>query len=99
MKKILSLLIVSTLCFLFVGCQNNEPKETVAPLVDLRLFFKNPEKASFRISKDGKYFSYRADFKGKTNIFVQKAGDSTAIRVSNDTLRSIGGYFWKVRGV
>ena len=60
------------------------------------MFFKNPEKASFRISGDGKYFSYLADFKGKTNIFVQAATEGAkAIRVTNDTLRSIGWYFWK----
>jgi dipeptidyl aminopeptidase/acylaminoacyl peptidase len=29
------------------------------------------------------------------NIFVQKTDDTVAVRVTNDTLRSIGGYFWK----
>ncbi|WP_211218079.1 S9 family peptidase [Niabella aurantiaca] len=72
-----------------------ETKETAAPLIDVKTFFKNGEKSTFRISPDGNYFSYRADYKGKTNIFVQKVSDSTAVRVTNDTLRSIFNYFWK----
>lgn len=71
-------------------------KESPAKEIDFKLFFKNPEKAGFRISGNGKYFSYRADYKGKTNIFVQPAAEGAqAIRVTSDTLRSISGYFWK----
>ena len=40
-------------------------------------FFKNPEKASFRISPDGKYISYRAPWKNRMNIFVQKVGETS----------------------
>ncbi len=72
-----------------------EKKETPAPLIDLKTFFKNGEKNSFQISPDGNYFSYRADYKGKTNVFIQKVNDSTAVRVTNDTLRNISSYFWK----
>jgi Tol biopolymer transport system component len=74
------------------GCKT---KETPAPLIDMKSFFKNGIKSSFRISPDGNYYSYRADYKGKMNIFVQKVNDTVAVRVTNDTLRSIGNYFWK----
>ena len=73
----------------------NAAKSDPAPLLPLEDFFKNGVKSTFRISPDGQYFSYRADFKGYSNIFVQKVGDTTAVRVTTDTLRSIGGYFWK----
>lgn len=79
---------------LFSSCQRVE-KEVPAPLLPMETFFKNGEKSSFRISPDGRYFSYRADYKGKMNIFVQKVEDTSAMRVTHDTLRSIGGYFWK----
>lgn len=92
-KLILSLSAV--IVFLFQACKPKEEKEKPAPLLEMTTFFKNGEKSSFRVSPDGNYFSYRADYKGKMNIFVQKANDSTAIRVTSDTLRSIGGYFWK----
>ncbi len=78
------------------GCKSNTAeKEMPAPLLDMKSFFKNGEKSTFRISPDGNYFSYRADYKGKMNIFVQKANDTVALRVTNDTSRSIGAYFWK----
>jgi dipeptidyl aminopeptidase/acylaminoacyl peptidase len=87
--------------FLLASCNSKKVEEaatdtTPAKEIDFKLFFKNPEKVGFRISGDGKYFSYRADFKGKTNIFVQEAIEGAKpIRVTNDTLRSISGYFWK----
>ncbi|MBL0128006.1 MAG: S9 family peptidase [Flavobacteriales bacterium] len=58
-------------------------------------FFKNPEKASFQISPNGQYMSYRAPWHNRMNVFVQKMGDSTATQVTHDTIRDIGGYFWK----
>ncbi len=92
-----SILFTLTLTItLLSSCKSKkEEKEIPAPLLDMKTFFKNGEKSTFRISPDGNYFSYRADYKGKMNIFVQKASDTVAVRVTNDTLRSIGGYFWK----
>jgi len=89
--------LVSVLALLVVaGCTGtSKEKESPAPLLDMKLFFKNGEKSSFFISPDGNYYSYRSDYKGKMNIFVQKVGDSTAVRVTSDTLRSISQYFWK----
>jgi dipeptidyl aminopeptidase/acylaminoacyl peptidase len=92
------LIVAASIAVLFLaGCKaNKEEKEMPAPLLDMKTFFKNGEKSSFRISPDGNYFSYRADYKGKMNIYVQKGTDSSGIRVTNDTLRSIGSnYFWK----
>lgn len=91
-NSILSILIVLTT---LVNSCKQEEKEAPAPLIDVKTFFKNGEKSSFKISPDGNYFSYRADYKGKTNVFVQKINDNTAVRVTNDTLRSISSYFWK----
>lgn len=70
-------------------------KEIPAPLLDMKSFFKNGNKTSLLISPDGNYFSYKADYKGMMNIYVQKINDTIAIRVTNDTVRSIGRYFWK----
>ncbi len=84
---LITLVVCSPILF---SCQ-----EKPAPLLEMESFFRNGEKNSFRISPDGKYFSYRADYKGMTNIYVQKVGDTTAICVTRDTLRSIYTYFWK----
>ena len=69
--------------------------KTPPPVIDMKDFFKNPEKASFQISPNGQYMSYRAPWHNRMNVFVQKMGDSTATQVTHDTIRDIGGYFWK----
>lgn len=98
---------ITTIFILLTSCEHNTQVENKhedpdshreknpAPVLDMKLFFKNGNKASFRISPDGNYFSYRSDYKGVMNIFVQKATDTIGIRVTNDTVRSIGSYFWK----
>jgi len=83
---------------LLASCGEKAP-DTVAvtppPTIDMKDFFKNPEKSGYRISPDGLYFSFRAPWKSRMNIFVQKVGDSTAMQVTADTIRDVGGYFWK----
>lgn len=65
------------------------------PTIEMTDFFKNPEKASFRISPDGKYISYKAPWKSRMNIFVQPVSGGEAVQATRDTVRDIGGYFWK----
>lgn len=81
---------------LLAGCNSaSTVKEEKPPQIDMKDFFKNAEKAGFQISPDGQYISYRADYKGKMNIFVRKTGSADAVRVTSDTSRSIFNYFWK----
>jgi len=75
--------------------QNDMAQSAPPPRIDMRDLFKNPEKASFQISPDGQYISYRAPWKNRMNIFVRKMGDSTATQVTHDTIRDVGSYFWK----
>lgn len=65
-----------------------------APVIPIEHFFKNPDKAAFKISPDGKYFSYTAPFEGRMNIFVQEIGADSAKRLTSETDRDISGYFW-----
>jgi dipeptidyl aminopeptidase/acylaminoacyl peptidase len=96
MKKY-RLLLIPLLALIFItGCTSSfKEKETPAPLIDMKLFFKNGEKTNFNISPDGNYYSYIANYKNMFNVYVQKIGDENAIRVTNDTIRSIWNYFWK----
>ena len=96
MKKSKFYLISLIALLLIAGCTSStKEKETRAPLVDLKTFFKNGDKTNFQISPDGSYYSYFANYKDMYNIFVQKVGEETAVRVTNDTLRSIPNYSWK----
>jgi dipeptidyl aminopeptidase/acylaminoacyl peptidase len=96
-RKNLILSVTVALVLALYSCQSiaQIEKELPAPLLDLKAFFKNGNKTSVRISPDGNYFSFRADYKGMMNIFTQKIADTVGIRVTSDTLRSIGAYFWK----
>ena len=91
------LLLLSLTAFLFITvCTSScKKKDTPAPLIDMKLFFKNGDKDNFQISSDGNYYSFFASYKDIRNVFVQKVGDTTAVRVTNDTVRSIPYYFWK----
>lgn len=99
-RSLLSLSIVAGISML-TACGDSAEKGsataamTPPPQLPMKDFFKNPEKASFRISPNGKYISYRAPWNSRMNIFVQTIGDSTATQVTHDTIRDIGGYFWK----
>jgi len=94
-KSIISLLlggiIISSL--MLGGCKPKKPMQVrQIPLED---FFKNPEKARYQISPDGKYFSYMAPYEKRMNIFVQEIGTDKAVRLTSEKDRDISSYFWK----
>ncbi len=63
--------------------------------IPLRDFFRNPDKTAYRISPDGNMFSYLAPYESRLNVFVKEIGSDEARRVTSETERDIGGYFWK----
>jgi Tol biopolymer transport system component len=89
------LLILAALCastiVLFMQCKPNIQKAPIIPLED---FFKNPEKSSYQISPDGKYYSYMAPYQDRMNIFVQEIGAGETARITEELDRDIAGYFW-----
>ena len=99
MKNLSLVWLVASTCTLVACGGSSEPTADMAMKpaahIPMQDFFKNPEKASFRISPDGQYMSYRAPWKNRMNIFVQKIGDTIPVQVTRDTIRDVGGYFWK----
>lgn len=65
------------------------------PLIPLRDFFRNPEKAWYKLSPDGTCLSFLASYQNRLNIFVQKIGTDCAERVTSVTDRDLREYFWK----
>jgi dipeptidyl aminopeptidase/acylaminoacyl peptidase len=87
------------LLFLFslviISSCSQKKKAEIPPVISMKDFFRNPEKSGYQISPDGQYFSFRAPWKNRMNLFVQKVGDSTAVQVTTDTIRDIMSYYWK----
>ncbi|MCB0560522.1 MAG: S9 family peptidase [Lewinellaceae bacterium] len=57
-------------------------------------FFRTPEKVAFQLSPGGEYLAYLGPYERRQNIFVQKIGENKAVRITQETERDIGGYFW-----
>jgi len=84
--------VVFALFALLVSCEQVPQK---APLIPLEDFFRNPEKTAFQLSPNGEYFSYLAPWETRLNLFVQKVGADSAVRITSETARDIAGYLWK----
>ena len=95
MKKISQILLFIVLGIVITpcGCKN---KEVILPAKQYTVedFFKNPEKVSFTLSPDGKYYAYMGPYKKMLNIFVQEFGKENVTQLTYDTTRSIYGFVW-----
>ncbi len=89
MKKMMTLTVWFAL---MVSCEQVSQK---APLIPLEDFFRNPEKTAFQLSPNGEYFSYLAPWESRLNLFVQKVGADSALRITSETARDLAGYLWK----
>ncbi|MGH1434464.1 MAG: S9 family peptidase [Lewinella sp.] len=57
-------------------------------------FFRLPEQTAFQLSPDGKYLAFLAPYQRRNNIHVRLLGEETAVRITQETDRSIGSFFW-----
>ena len=66
--------------------------------IPLEDFFRNSERTGYQLSPDGSYISYMAPYKDRLNVFVRRVDetDEHAIRITNETERSVAGYMWAV---
>lgn len=64
--------------------------------IPLEDFFRNSERTGYQLSPDGSYISYMAPYKDRLNVFVRRVDetDEHAIRITNETERSVAGYMW-----
>ena len=64
--------------------------------IPLEDFFRNSERTGYQLSPDGSYISYMAPYKDRLNVFVRRVNetDEHAIRITNETERSVAGYMW-----
>ena len=67
-----------------------------ADTIPMRDFFKNPERAFFRVSGDGKTLSFMQPWQRRMNIYIQPVGSNAEPkRITAETDRDIMNYFWK----
>ena len=93
-KNLLCLWTIGMLIVL-AGCgEKTPPPRQEMPLIPMQDFFRNPEKAGFKISPDGQYLSFLMPWQHRLNIYVQKIGTDQAVRISQATQRDITDYLW-----
>jgi len=63
--------------------------------IDIKDFFKNPEKLAFKISRDGKYLFYLAPYKNRLNIMRQNIDNGSTKQLTFQEQRDIRAYFEK----
>lgn len=78
---------------LFLSCVEDKNKAS-NKLIDLKDFFRNPEKDKFQLSPDGNYFAFVAPYENRMNIFAQKINGDSAMRLTGVTDRNINEYYW-----
>ncbi|MGC9343414.1 MAG: S9 family peptidase, partial [Bacteroidales bacterium] len=91
MKKHLIFLLAFSLIVIFTGCNKIPERPPVIPVED---FFRKPEKVSFGLSPDGTKIAYMGPYKEKMNVYYYPLDADSAIRLTNETDRSIYAYSW-----
>ncbi len=102
MKRINRLLLLAAFGgSLLTGCQETQKQteeatmaEMTAPMIPLENFFKNPDKTSYQISPDGKYYSYLAPWSDRMNVHIENIETGETKRITSQEDRDIAGYFW-----
>jgi len=90
MAKLLS--ITGALLLGLAGAAAAQP----ADQIPMRDFFRNPDRAFYRISGDGKTLSFMQPWERRMNIFVQPVGSAQEpMRITAEKDRDITDYFWK----
>ena len=75
------------------------PQAMATPLIPLRHFFDNPERANAKLSPDGGTISYLAPREGVLNVWLVPAdGDGDPVAITDDRDRGVRSYFWSRDG-
>ncbi|MEO8486877.1 MAG: S9 family peptidase [Betaproteobacteria bacterium] len=64
--------------------------------IPMRDFFRNPDRAYFRVAGDGRTVSFMQPWERRMNVYVQPVGSTVApLRITGERDRDIADYFWK----
>lgn len=88
-RNLVPLFFISLLS-ISISCVDNQKKQKIS----IKDFFRNPEKTSFQLSPDGNSISFLEPYEKRLNIVVQNLETNIATRVTSETSRNVGQYFW-----
>ncbi len=88
-RRLVGYALVTALCLNGAALRAELP-----PLIPRQDLFGNPDKASPRISPDGKRLAYLAPDEGVLNVWIRTLGRSDDRAVTRDRGRGIRRYFW-----
>ena len=57
-------------------------------------FFRNPDRAAYKLSPDGQYLAYLAPYQDRLNIYVQLVDGDSSWRITGQTDRDIARFGW-----
>jgi dipeptidyl aminopeptidase/acylaminoacyl peptidase len=63
-------------------------------LISAEVMFKKPEKVAFQISREGNYLAWLAPWKKRLNVFVKDLQTGREKRLTSETARDIGGFYF-----
>ncbi|MBN1633772.1 MAG: alpha/beta fold hydrolase [Ignavibacteria bacterium] len=94
------LLILTLLLMLIYGTLIPQSKNNLPPVVDIEVFFGDPEISGAKLSPDGKFISFRKPYNGVMNIWVKNIDEpfDNAKPLTADTKRPLTAYFWSRDG-
>src|SRR5688572_26071130 len=97
--KIKALVLLLQLLLVFpvsaLSQQKVQTRESLAPLIPMKDFFRNPTKVAYSLSPNGEYLAFMQPWETRLNIFVEKIGSGQATRVTSAKARDVAGYAWK----
>jgi len=85
---------ISAICLSLYAFGGPAAVADLPPLIPRDVLFGNPDKASPRISPDGKRLAYIAPDEGVLNVWVRTIGQQDDRAVTKDRNRGIRAYFW-----
>lgn len=57
-------------------------------------FFRTPDQSAFSISPDGTHLAFFSPYERRKNIFIREISSGETIRITDEKVRDIGGFFW-----
>ena len=89
MRRLLFCVSISAFFWQVTGIHAELP-----PLIPREVLLGNPDRASPRISPDGKRLAYLAPDEGVLNVWIRTLGETDDRAVTRDRSRGIRWYFW-----